>query len=279
MWNTIEPAPLALTEVAVAAHNGRIWAAGGRSSDGSSSDELFAYDPDATLDGRAPPRRFTTWRSSRTAPAWSPRGYEAHGPTAAVRRLDDEAGPDRQRPAASAPAVAPPLHGDRIVFAGGVQPGSVAGEVLPWPTARGPRSGACRKPESTSRQRPTGWNLHLSSEAESAGSAAISGQWISSRAAWSRPWAISRRRAAGSVPSGGRRWAPVSLAANHPAAPTRRSMHRRRRDGPSAAGSGRRPPRRGAAVVDGTAYGSGRPHAWLVHERRYRDAGIAMSAR
>ncbi len=134
-WATIEPAPIALTEVAVAAHNGRIWVAGGLRSDGSSSDEVFAYDVATrswTNGPRLPQAVHHAALISEGAGLVLLGGYEADGPTAAVRRLDDESGAwtdDVQLPAPRA-AGAAAFDGGRIVFAGGVQPGSVAGEVF-----------------------------------------------------------------------------------------------------------------------------------------------------
>ena len=49
-------APASLTEVAVAAHDGRIWVAGGLRADGTASDALFAFDPatGVVVDGADP---------------------------------------------------------------------------------------------------------------------------------------------------------------------------------------------------------------------------------
>jgi len=134
-WTTIEPAPIALTEVAVAAHNGRIWIAGGLRSDGSATDEVFAYDPASrrwTNAPRLPKPVHHAALVSDGAGLVLLGGYEAEGPTAAVSRLDEEAGAwadDVPLPAPRA-AGAAAFDGGRVVFAGGVQPGSTSREVF-----------------------------------------------------------------------------------------------------------------------------------------------------
>src|SRR4249919_2898310 len=44
-WTTVAAAPAGLTEVAVAAHDGKIWVAGGLHADGTVSDAVFVFDP------------------------------------------------------------------------------------------------------------------------------------------------------------------------------------------------------------------------------------------
>ena len=94
-WTTVAAAPVALTEVAVTAHDGRIWVAGGLRGDGSASDEVLVFDPVAA-----------TWASGPRLPEAVHHaalvstgdglvlvgGNLGNGtPTAAVRRLDDGA--------------------------------------------------------------------------------------------------------------------------------------------------------------------------------------------
>ena len=131
-------APASLTEVAVAAHRGRIWVAGGLRADGTASDEVFVFDPAAG-----------TWTTGPTLPeaihhsalVSTPDGLVLIGGysgdalsvvTNAVRRLDDGATswtdgvalPDARGAGGAA------FDGTRIVYAGGVEPGAVASEVF-----------------------------------------------------------------------------------------------------------------------------------------------------
>lgn len=52
-WVLGAPAPIALTEVAAAAHEGRIWVVGGMDAEGRATDRVLVYDPatDAWADG------------------------------------------------------------------------------------------------------------------------------------------------------------------------------------------------------------------------------------
>jgi non-specific serine/threonine protein kinase len=134
-WRTIEAAPIALTEVAVAAHNGRIWIAGGLHSDGTASDEVFAYDPATrrwTAGPRLPEAVHHAALVSDGADLVLLGGYEVDGQIAGVRRLDDEAGTWTDHVPLPAPraAGAAAFDGNRIVFAGGVQPGSIRSEIF-----------------------------------------------------------------------------------------------------------------------------------------------------
>lgn len=134
-WTTIGAAPVALTEVAVAAHDGRIWVAGGLRLDGRASDEVVVYDPAARRwsDGpRLPEAIHHAALVSDGTGLLLLGGYTADGPTAAVRRLDDGAdawtdGVPLPEPRAAGAAA---FDGARIVYAGGVGPGGVASEVL-----------------------------------------------------------------------------------------------------------------------------------------------------
>jgi hypothetical protein len=134
VWTTVAAAPASLTEVAVAAHRGRIWVAGGLRQDGSASDEVLVFDPAGG-----------TWSAGPTLPGGVHHaalvstgtallllgGYAPNDPTASVRRLDDGASawvddvPLPQGRGAGAAA----FDGTRVVFAGGVGTGGVASEV------------------------------------------------------------------------------------------------------------------------------------------------------
>jgi Kelch motif len=134
-WTTIGAAPVALTEVAVASHDGRIWIAGGLRADGSATDEVFAYDPGSrqwTNGPRLPEAVHHAALVSDGAGLVLLGGYEVDGPTAAVRRLDEEAGAWMDVVPLPAPraAGAAAFDGRRIVFAGGVDPGRVSDEVF-----------------------------------------------------------------------------------------------------------------------------------------------------
>ena len=134
-WTMIEAAPIALTEVAVAAHNGRIWVAGGLRSDGSASDEVFFYDPAGsrwTGGPHLPEAVHHAALVSDGAGLVLLGGYAADGPTAGVHRLDDEAGAWTEGVPLPAPraAGAAAFDGGRIVFAGGVEPGNINSEVF-----------------------------------------------------------------------------------------------------------------------------------------------------
>lgn len=134
-WTTIGAAPIALTEVAVAAHNGQIWIAGGLRSDGSASDEVFAYDPASRrwTDGpHLPEAIHHAALVSDGAGLVLLGGYKADGPTAGVRRLDEVAGAWTDIVPLPAPraAGAAAFDGGRIVYAGGVQPGGISSEVF-----------------------------------------------------------------------------------------------------------------------------------------------------
>src|SRR3954447_26232450 len=52
-WTRLSPAPIALTEVAAAAHEGRVWIAGGLDASGGASARVLEYDPstDSWSDG------------------------------------------------------------------------------------------------------------------------------------------------------------------------------------------------------------------------------------
>ena len=137
-WTAVAAAPVALTEVAVAAHGGRIWVAGGLRQDGSGSDDVLVLDP-ATGAWSHGPR--LPEAINHAALVSTPSGLTLIGgyvgdgmtvATVAVRRLDDGASgwtddvplPDARTAGAAA------FDGARIVYAGGVKLGGVANEVF-----------------------------------------------------------------------------------------------------------------------------------------------------
>jgi non-specific serine/threonine protein kinase len=133
-WTTVAAAPAALTEVAVAAHDGRIWVAGGMRADGSGSDRVLVLDPtaDTWSDGpRLPEGIHHAALVSTGDTLLLLGGYAAGGPTDAVRLLADgttawvDTAPLPDPRAAGAAAY----DGSRVVYAGGVSPAGVAPEV------------------------------------------------------------------------------------------------------------------------------------------------------
>ena len=134
-WTTVAAAPAALTEVAVTAHRGRIWVAGGLRQDGSATDELLVLDPTSgtwTTGPRLPVAIHHAALVSTGTALVLVGGYAADGPTAAVRRLDDGAAAWVDDPPLPDPrgAGAAAFDGARIVYAGGAGPGGVASEVF-----------------------------------------------------------------------------------------------------------------------------------------------------
>ena len=137
-WERRADAPVALTEVAVAAHDGQMWVAGGLTAGGAGSTEVLVYDPatDAWTEGPDLPE--AVHHSTLVSDGESLRllgGYAGNGfdtPTKAVRRLDEAASswvddPPLPEPRAAGAAA---WDGSRIVYAGGVEPGAVSGAVF-----------------------------------------------------------------------------------------------------------------------------------------------------
>jgi len=135
-WVEGPPALRALTEVAAAAHDGRVWVAGGYAQDGSWVTDVQVLDPDAG-----------TWEAGPALPEPVNHaalvsdgddllllgGYAgaAHAPTAAVRVLDPAGGgwidgPPLPEPRAAGAAA---WDGDRVVYGGGVGPQGVAQDI------------------------------------------------------------------------------------------------------------------------------------------------------
>jgi serine/threonine-protein kinase PknK len=137
-WSLGPPAPAALTEVAAAAHKGRIWVAGGLTGSGLASDQVLVFDP-AGGEWQTGPRLPDPIHHSALVSdgdgLWLIGGYIGHAfdtPTATVLWLQEDASewiesfPLPEPRAAGAAA----WDGTAIVYGGGVEPGSVASEVL-----------------------------------------------------------------------------------------------------------------------------------------------------
>jgi non-specific serine/threonine protein kinase len=137
-WERRADAPVPLTEVAVAAHDGRIWVAGGLRGDGTGSVDVFVYDPATDAWSEGPDLPEAVHHSTLVSDGESLRllgGYAGSTfdtPTTAVRRLDETASswvddPPLPEPRAAGAAA---WDGSRIVYAGGVEPGAVSGSVF-----------------------------------------------------------------------------------------------------------------------------------------------------
>jgi hypothetical protein len=137
-WVRRGAAPVALTEVAAAAHAGRLWVAGGLDDGGRAVDRLLVYDPagDAWADG--PPLPEPVHHAALVSDGdalFLMGGYAGDGfdrPTAAVWRLDDEAGvwsPAKPLPEPRGAGAAAWNGRTGIVYGGGVGPGGPSADV------------------------------------------------------------------------------------------------------------------------------------------------------
>ena len=137
-WERRADAPVALTEVAVTSHDGRIWVAGGLTAGGAGSTDVFVYDPATDAWTEGPDLTEAVHHSTLVSDGESLRllggfvGGTFDSPTPAVRRLDDGAStwvddPPLPEPRAAGAAA---WDGSRIVYAGGVEPGAVSGAVF-----------------------------------------------------------------------------------------------------------------------------------------------------
>ena len=139
-WVRRAPAPVSLTEVAAAAHQGRIWVAGGLDVAGQAVDRVLIYDPvaDSWSDGPALPEpvHHAALVSDGDALLLIG-GYLGGGfdrPTADVWRLDD-AGlgawtSDRPLPEPRGAGAAAWTGQGRIMYGGGVGPDGVSDAVF-----------------------------------------------------------------------------------------------------------------------------------------------------
>ena len=153
-WSTVAAAPIELTEVAVAVHNGRIWVAGGLRPDGTASVAVLVFDPVTGKWTTGPTLRAAVHHAALVS---TPTGLVLVGgyvgdtmtvPTSAVRRLDDGAKawvdgvPLPEARAAGGAAY----DGKRIVYAGGVKSDGVASEVFAFASGDGAWTPAGRLP-------------------------------------------------------------------------------------------------------------------------------------
>ncbi len=138
-WVRAAAAPIALTEVAAAAHGGRIWVAGGLDAQGRAVDRVLIYDPvtDAWSDG--PPLSESVHHAALVSDGdvlLLIGGYVGGGfanPTDAVWRLVDEEGdwfPDRPLPEPRAAGAAAWNGRGRVMYGGGAGLGGVSADVF-----------------------------------------------------------------------------------------------------------------------------------------------------
>ena len=137
-WVLGAPAPIALTEVAAAAHDGRVWVVGGMDADGRAVDRALIYDPatDSWADG--PPLPEAVHHAVLVSDGFYLLligGYVGGGsgaPTDAVWRLQDGGQwlPDRPLPEARAAGAAAWTGQGQVMYGGGVGPGGVSAEVF-----------------------------------------------------------------------------------------------------------------------------------------------------
>lgn len=137
-WTTVPDAPVALTEVAGAAHDGRGWVVGGLLADGTAASQVLAFDPlsDAWTQGPPLPRGIHhTSLVSTGDELYVVGGLEGDypgAPTANVLRLDDDGRAWVPAPSLPEPrgAGAAAWDGRRLVYGGGLGPaGEVADDV------------------------------------------------------------------------------------------------------------------------------------------------------
>jgi hypothetical protein len=153
-WERLADAPLALTEVAGIAHDGRMWIAGGYAPDGSPSPAVLVYDPadQAWTDGPALPTgvHHAVLVSSGTEllllGGFLGPGFDR--PTDEVWVLDASARSWQPGPALPEPrgAGAAAWDGHRFVFAGGVGSGGVAADAYALVDGDWERFGALAEP-------------------------------------------------------------------------------------------------------------------------------------
>lgn len=126
VWRPGPAAPLALTEVAAAAHDGRIWVAGGLTADGRATTAVQVLDPatGAWSDGPALPESIHhSALVSDDETLWLLGGYTSDAlsvATATVRRLAGDAWVEDVPLPEPRAAGAAAWDGSRLVYAGGV---------------------------------------------------------------------------------------------------------------------------------------------------------------
>ena len=253
-------APVALTEVAVAAHDGRIWVAGGLTAERRRLDRGVRLRPGDGCMDRGPDlpgaRAPLDAGQRRRRRCWLVGGYAGNGfdaPTAEVGGSTTAASTGSHDPPLPEPraAGAAAWDGSRIVYAGGVEPGGVSGAVFAFEDGAWSQVARLAKPREHLAATSDGEGGMYVSAAASAGWTAISPRptWFGARRR--RRSASCRRRAAVSQRSGGRPSVRASSAGSHRAARTRRS-NASTRTATSRCCPGSAQPRHGlgAAVVD-----------------------------
>jgi hypothetical protein len=136
-WTRRAPAPLALTEVAAAAHDGRIWIAGGLDAGGQATDRVSIFDPSADTWIAGPTLHEPIHHSALVSDGdslWLIGGYvgnELVRPTDAVLQLQGDAWVEHVPLPDPRAAGAAAWDGvGRIVYAGGVGPDGVSPVVF-----------------------------------------------------------------------------------------------------------------------------------------------------
>lgn len=137
-WTLLPEAPQALTEVAGAAFGGALWVAGGFDDSGVPVVSVQIYDPTFGQWQPGPALPEAVHHASLVAgddSLYLIGGYTSadfSAPTAAVRRFDQATGAWEDSPALPEPraAGAAAWDGKRVVYAGGVGPDGLSGDVL-----------------------------------------------------------------------------------------------------------------------------------------------------
>jgi hypothetical protein len=136
-WTRRASAPLALTEVAAAEHDGRIWVSGGLDADGRATDRVSIFDPstDTWIAGPALPEPIHHSALVSDGDAlWLIGGYVGNGfdrPTDKVRQLQTDAWVEHfPLPEPRAAGAAAWDGAGRILYAGGVGPDGVSPVVF-----------------------------------------------------------------------------------------------------------------------------------------------------
>jgi hypothetical protein len=137
-WVRAVAAPAALTEVAAAVHQGRIWVAGGLDASGRAVDLALVYDPVADSWTNGPPLPVAVHHSALVSTGdalFLIGGYADDGfgaPTDAVYRLQAEGGwvPDEPLPEPRGAGAAAWNGNGGIMYGGGVGPAGVSDTVF-----------------------------------------------------------------------------------------------------------------------------------------------------
>jgi hypothetical protein len=138
-WRRLADAPLALTEVAAAPFDGRIWVAGGLDAGGSAVGAVLVYDPGSDTWSNGPDLAEPVHHAALIADSdalYLIGGYTGitfDRPTDAVWRLDRGSTawtPDPPLPEPRGAGAGASDGGGRIVFAGGVGPDGVSADVF-----------------------------------------------------------------------------------------------------------------------------------------------------